>query len=229
MLSPTIEIENFLDEREVEDLCNVIFTNAVVNLDMGYDYPDDATLGRYANELVAEWHDVDFWDIPRLQDILFPKFDQIFGYRLQIESLHVLKSFKPYLLHNDVFSRRGINPRSFPNHEPEYTILIPLDDDENSTIVFNEYSDTSNNFETWKQTFNGVPAVTIDKKIIVEKLTHIHPADIKYLTLHKIFQWKKGAMFAADRRYFHCSDNYKKRGHDSKKCVVIRTARPTTR
>lgn len=229
MLSPTIELEQFLSAQEVDDLSDIIFNNAKISVDDGTQYPDDFTIGRNSGRLVSEWHDVDFYALPGLQDLLVPKLTQSFGYGLKIENLHILVSHIPYLLHTDVLSKRGLNPRSFPDHEPEYTILIPLEDNENRTILFNEFCDGSNNFEHFKKNYAGTPAIRIDKKTILENLTHLHPTDLKYLTLQKIFHWKKGSLLAVDRRYFHCSSNFQKHGTANKKCIVIRTARPITR
>jgi hypothetical protein len=63
----------------------------------------------------------------------------------------------------------------------------------------------------------------MDPKFCAGRLSHLHPHDMKYLSLHDTFTWNKGSVFAMDRRYFHCSDNYHRRGLNQKRAIVLWT------
>jgi len=128
---------------------------------------------------------------------------------------HILESFYPYELHTDIGHAGSTNIG-------EYTILIPLDDYNSQTFVFNEYSTTSNEFEDFKKDYTGDLKLKIPREDVL-KLTHLHPKDVLHLSLKEKFIWKKGNLFAFDRRYYHCSDNYLKSGHTSKRAILIFT------
>ena len=128
---------------------------------------------------------------------------------------HILESFYPYEIHTDV-------KHASDKLRSQYTIIIPLDDYNSETVVFNEYNEKTNELKEFKETFSG----SCELKIPVDtclKLTHLHPTDLKYLSLKETFKWSKGSLFAFDRRYYHCSDNYLKSGETSKRAILLWT------
>jgi hypothetical protein len=224
-ISPTICVDQLFSDSELECLTKIISENSKITIDRGQNYNDAVGIGRDYGKLIAEWHDLDFDDLPELKKNILPKINQAIGCELIVQDLHMLTSYRPYMLHNDVTSVRGITRKEFKNCEPEYTIIIPLETCDSCTVVFNETHNASNNFEIFKKEYTDNLTLKLDKKLILERLTHLHPKDLLYLSLHVLQPWNKGAMFAIDRRYFHCSDNFLKRNVVSKKSIVIRTVR----
>jgi hypothetical protein len=227
-LSPTIEVKNLYTESELDSMVKIITEHGIVEIDDGSTYPDSGRNGKFAGQLVARWTDIDFDQLPDLQQLLLPKLTQSLGGAPIIQDVHILESHNPYMVHNDTTSVRGLNHlvKDHLKHlELEYTIIIPIKNYDSCTIVFNEAFENTNSFSEFKKNYNKDLAVSIDKQLILERLTHLHPADFKYLTLKSIHQWDQGSMFAIDCRYFHSSDNFPKRGIPSKTAIIIRTLR----
>ena len=148
-----------------------------------------------------------------MTDIVLPKLTQAFGYQPIIEDLHILESNIPYMIHNDFVTNHNLTPRTpdwFCSHSPEYTIIIPIENYDSVTVIFNEAHEV-NDFERFKQEYNNDLSVKLDKQFILNNLTHLYPKDLRYLTLKSTHKWNKGNMFAVDRRYYHWSDNFVKK------------------
>lgn len=224
-LSPTISTKSLFSDVELTLLTEIILKNSKITVDRGQFYNDAVGIGRDFNKLIAEWYDIDFDDHDELKKNILPKLNQAIGYEIIVQDLHMLTSYRPYMLHSDVTSIRGITRKEFKDCEPEYTIIIPLETCDSCTVVFNETHATSNNFEIFKKEYTGNLTLRLDKNLVLERLTHLHPKDLLYLSLHALQPWNAGDMFAIDRRYFHCSDNFLKRNVDCKKSIVIRTVR----
>jgi len=128
---------------------------------------------------------------------------------------HILESFHPYELHTDV-NHTGDTSSS------QYTVIIPLDDYNSQTFVFNEYNSGTNEFEDFKAQYTGELKLRIPRDLVLT-LTHLHPKDLMYLSLKETFHWDKGSMFAFDRKYYHCSDNYIRAGETSKRAILLWT------
>ena len=227
-LSPTIEVNHLYTELELDSMVKIITDNGIVCVDDGSSYPDSGRNGKFAGQLVAKWTDIDFDQLPDLQQLLLPKLKQALGSQPIVQDVHILESYNPYMVHNDTMSVRGLN-HSVKDHlkhlELEYTIIIPIKTYDSCTVFFNEMFDKSNSFSEYKKNYDKNLAVGIDKQVILERLTHLHPTDFKYLTLKSMHRWDQGSMFAVDCRYFHCSDNFSKRGVPSKTAIIIRTLR----
>lgn len=132
-----------------------------------------------------------------------------------INQSHILESLYPFELHSDV-------SHSGDTSTPQYTVIIPLDDYKSQTFVFNEYNESSNNFEDYKTEYTGELKLRIPKETVLT-LTHLHPKDLMYLSIKETFEWTKGSLFAFDRKYYHCSDNYLKAGEKSKRAILLWT------
>lgn len=132
-----------------------------------------------------------------------------------INQSHILESIYPFGLHTDV-------DHSGDTGTPQYTVIIPLDDYKSTTFVFNEYYESSNDFEDFKSEYTGELKLRIPKETVLT-LTHLHPKDLMYLSIKETFEWTKGSLFAFDRKYYHCSDNYLKAGETSKRAILLWT------
>lgn len=225
-LLPTVAVKNLYSAAEINQIMHHITKNGVVRVDTGSSYGDSGNGGKFAGKLIANWIDFDFDQVVELHDLLLPKLNKAMNQDLIIQDVHVLESYIPYMVHNDIASVRGLEGKikDHLKHLVEaYTIIIPIETYDSCTVFFNETLDYTNDFEEFKKNYQGDRSIKIDKQIILDRLTHLHPADFKYLTLNSMHFWDQGSMFAVDRRYFHCSDNFPKRGIVSKKGIIIRT------
>jgi hypothetical protein len=227
-LSPSLEVESLYTPLELEKMVEIINHNGVIRIDDGTKYPDDGKNRKLAGKLIAKWIDIEIDMLLDLQQILMPKLTQFLGRTPVIQDVHMLESHHPYLIHNDTHSVRGLNyavKEHLRHLEMEYTIIIPIQTYDSRTVVFNEAFEDTNDFEVFKTQYDKELSIKIDKRIILDHLTHLQPSDFKYLTLKSMHPWVQGSMFAIDCRYFHCSDNFLKKGVASKSAIVIRTLR----
>lgn len=131
------------------------------------------------------------------------------------DALQVLHAHRAYDVHSDWFTTKNQIPLNDPEIDlPTYTIIIPLTPGDFSTVVF-EQAGKYNNFSEYK-----AASVTLDEYISDEDwqkyCSHCHAEDQKYLTLHEVFNWQVGDLFAFDRTLFHCSANFQ----TEKKAIV---------
>jgi hypothetical protein len=225
-LLPTIEVATFLTEQEVDQLVELIYAQSSARSDLG-NYKDSGKDGKYGSKKIAVWHDTDIDSLHQVTNIMLPKLAQALGYQPIIEDLHILESSIPYMIHNDFITNHNLTahpPEWFNSHSPEYTIIIPIETYDSVTVIFNEAHEI-NDFEQFKKEYPGDLSIKLDKQFILNNLTHLYPKDLRYLTLKSTHNWDKGKMFAVDRRYYHCSDNFIKKDIVHKKAIIIRTVR----
>lgn len=214
-LLDSIHIANFLSYREVDDL-EFWIKNCFELLEDVNDQTGDKSKGQLrANYFRWNFYDENPW-AKKIRELLEPKFDQLFADKQTVLHSHILESIIPYQLHTDYYHHHD-NEQQIAT----YTILIPLQNYDSKTVVFNEYLENSNEFEKFKQNNLAYQNLQIDPKFCSDRLNHLYPKDLKYLTIKETFDWNKGDFFAVDRRYFHCSDNFNKRGIDKKLGIVM--------
>jgi hypothetical protein len=213
MLLPSIIQENFLDQDELKFIEQMV-------LDKHHIYNDFST-SNDSNQ-TAIYYVWKFYDkaMEPIKQILEPKFKNITGLKnLVVDHSHIFESIVPYQIHTDFFQNR-----MFKNMNPAYTIIIPIDETPSNTLVFNESSELKSVAEwgkTTNATYNKNP---IDQNIIDKYLSHIQPEILKYLSLKEIFEWRPGAIHFCDRKYFHCSDNFKFNNIDRKRAFIFWTS-----
>ena len=220
-LLPSIHVPNFLTHSEVDNLALWIQECSQKNSHIGRIKGD-----RFEGKLIANYHQWKYYDSniwsSKIRDLLEPKFQQLFPEYQTIFHSHILESIIPYQLHSDYYHNDAAVQIS------KYTILIPLHDYDSNTVVFNEYLEDTNEFEQLKRHRDPYTELKIDPKFCANHLSHLHPKDLKYLSLKETFKWNKGDFFAMDRKYIHCSDNFNKKGIDKKLGIVIWTGIPKT-
>jgi hypothetical protein len=213
---PTFNVEKIFTSDELNTVDQYIQRIGKTVVDDSCYYPDSGQHGKHVGKNIS---DNIFWDYhahPEIQEILTPKLEALLQKKLIVTDAHTLESNIPYLIHTDVVhNNRGLTP--------EYTIIIPLETYNSITICFNEWAEESNDFEMFKQNYQGEKKLRMDPKFCASRLSHLHPKDLMYLTLHDTFEWVKGSVFAMDRRYFHCSDNFLRRGLDQKRAIILWT------
>ena len=215
---PTFNVRNLFTSEEIDTVNELILKAGKSMTDDSSNYPDQGKNGRYAGKIVANNLSWDYHDHPEIENILTIKLEILLQKKITVTTSHILESKLPYLLHTDfVHDNQGL--------EPEYTIIIPLDTYDSITVCFNEWAIGHNDFEIFKNQYQGEKKLKIDTQFCVERLSHIHPKDLQYLSIHDTFEWNKGSVFVMDRRYFHCSDNFLKRGLKEKRGIVLWTSK----
>jgi len=221
----SVTIENFLSDDELDAFDAASKLDNITYLHDTSMYPQQKRY-QLESDTTAHYHKFDkFYTDPawaHLVDIIQPKLAAQFGSKIKASHIHILDSRFPYGLHNDAEQE---NYQSSPN--PAWTLIIPLDDYESKTYVFNESSvkkDPREWIKQYKIQPNTEPAV--DKKTWEKDFAPFTDFDLlHYLTVETTFKWKRGSCFAADRYKFHCSDNFINYGLEGKRAIIIWTGR----
>ena len=159
------------------------------------------------------WHP----DYCAVADILVPRLRQHFGSELQLPTSHILNAYVPYGIHTDVMSG-GFDPDG-PDLAA-WTFIIPLDNYNSNTIVFEQQHETIKTLDKWVEAVDPKPHA-INDHFHQQYLTHTDRLDQQWLTPEAVFPWRKGDLFAANRRKFHVSDNFPAHGIKCKRAIVI--------
>ena len=205
---PSIIQENFLSRDEIAFIEDQV-------LSLGDHYDDIQNGIQHSYYKTWSYYNKKFAPI---KEILEPKFRKLLNFNFVVDHSHILQSIEPYTIHTDWNQNRMIEKLT-----PAYTLIIPIQDVRSNTVVFNQHS-TLKNFRQWVKEEHP-PILPKDEQItdeIREKyLTHIEAEWLRYVSLKEIFHWKPGSIHAADRKYFHCSDNYHKNGIKEKHAFVF--------
>jgi hypothetical protein len=131
------------------------------------------------------------------------------------DTVQVMHARRAYDVHSDWFTTKNQIPMNDPETDPPtYTIIIPLTPGDFSTVVF-EQAGKYNNFSEYKAVNDPIDQPITDEDW-QKYCSHCHAEDQEYLTLHEVFNWQVGDLFAFDRTLFHCSANFE----TEKKAIV---------
>ena len=137
--------------------------------------------------------------------------------RNSIDGIQILRAKNPYDVHSDWVVTNNQVPIADPAAcPPTYTVVIPLLEGDYKTIVFDQGA-KYNNFNDYKKLHPELKEYC-DGHDWNKYCGHCVKEDQKYLTIKEIFHWKRGTLFAFDRKLFHCSANF---GELPKKAIVI--------
>ena len=138
------------------------------------------------------------------------------------DNWHILNAYKPYGIHTDSMDEVGTSyTHSLPeNYKFGWTFLIPLDDYDTNTIVFNEGSDKMKVSTNWIERENRSPQGLIPNETYEKYLTHQEKNLVDHFSIDTIFPWKKGNLLAMPRTSFHCSDNFTKKHIYEKRALI---------
>ena len=137
--------------------------------------------------------------------------------RNTIDGIQILRAKNPYDVHSDWVVTNNQVPIADPvASPPTYTVVIPLLDGDYKTVVFDQGA-KYNNFSDYKKLHPELKEYCPDYDWN-KYCGHCVKEDQKYLTIKEIFHWKRGTLFAFDRRLFHCSANFSEL---PKKAIVI--------
>ena len=210
------EIDNFLTPDELTFIRDRILGNIPGDPNYSLVADTDVPMVHSANYHIFDPTDSKYQDV---MAILMPKFQEHFHPELFIQQIHILDSIDPYRVHSDVESGYLQSPTPTTH---AWTFIIPLEDYDSHTIVFNEGSEVKNLGEYTSST-QPYDYSTVDDETYNKYFTHIPRGLFQWLTIDQIFKWKKGAMFAADRFKFHTSDNFLGNGLAGKRALIAWT------
>jgi hypothetical protein len=152
-----------------------------------------------------------------LFDVLQTRLRREFRQDLTLDVAHVLDARAPYGIHTDVMSA-GFDPNG--SRDAAWTFIIPLEDYDSHTIVFEQAHDHIKTVGDWVRATDPKPH-DIDDEFHQRYLTHVDRLDLRWLTPAAVFAWRAGSLFAADRRCFHVSDDFPGHGLDKKRAIIV--------
>ena len=228
MIINTCTIENFLSDNEIAEIEDIHKRGlTTLQIDNVKKTPIEG-LDRTANY----WH-FDFYckhsqNGKRIQEILLPRLQQLFHKDIYIDNCHILESFYPYEIHTDsVDNNKDYTMQAKNGYKSAWTFIIPLDNYNSNTIIFNQESLEIKGPSRWIEEKNPPVLNSIDEETYNKYLAHaVNPFQYKYLSIEEIFPWKKGSLSATSRGKFHCSDYFLDNGITEKRAIVMWTTIP---
>ena len=202
---------DFLDDDEIDFLLNLIESK-----ENGIDYV--VQHGPAEGTVMANY--VTLTDNRTVTELIHNKLKAIFKCEFIFSLISRTKLYKPWDIHADYFLNQ--NPKGY---EPFYNCLLSLNDVESRTIVFDQYTESKNDFYIYKQN-NSESENPISETFWNENLDFCWPEDRKFLSLKKVMPYQRKGMFQAfPSKYFHSSDNFHRRINKPKEFLQIRTNR----
>jgi hypothetical protein len=220
MLLENIIRENFFTSEEIDHIRDYIVNNGFYTLDTETNY------SRFDKDQTKNPNHFYTWDYnndTHLFSVLNDRLNKLTGRNIVAVNPHLADLRTPYYVHTDYWQSND------HGRTPEYTVIIPLDTYDCHTIIFNEYiSDAKHDyncdlFSEFTKNYQGEKKLKIDTKFCADYLSHIHPNDLKCLSIETVFKWNKGSLLLFDRKKFHCSDNFLRKGLSKKIGIVIWT------
>ena len=228
MIINTCTIEKFLSDNEIAEIEDMHKRGMTTLLIDNVKKPPIDEVNHTANY----WH-FDFYckfseNGIRIQEILLPKLQQLFHKDIYVDDCHILESFYPYEIHTDaVDNGKDYTIQSMNGYKSAWTFIIPLDNYNSNTIIFNQESLEIKGPTRWIEEKNPPILNSIDEETYKKYLTHaVDPYQYKYLSIEEIFSWKKGSLSATSRGKFHCSDYFLDNGITEKRAIVMWTTIP---
>lgn len=217
LIVPTKIIDDFFTEDEVSYLLSLLD-----------EYPErnGKTIGidPQLSKDTLEKEILSFDNEPEFQTAIVmmrDKIDRWFGPEVIIGGWHILTSYFPYRAHNDaLFGEYGFDE----NNYAAWTLVIPLDDYDSHTILFDQHSCSTKFVPEYIKTHEPIDKITeyeYDKYLSLEAME-----SMRYFSIDTAYKWKKARCFAASRYKFHGSDNFLQNGIPYKRGVIVWTAAP---
>lgn len=174
--------------------------------------------GVFPNQLIAEFKHLVYDQ--EIMDMMYSSFSKLFDCDrniIDIPSVYVTKLFLPWDVHNDLcldYVKDGFRYG--------FNFLIPLHDVNSRTIIFDQWSETSNDFGEYKKV-NSKVENPISEEFWQENLSMCWPIDREYLTIKEVLPYqKRGQLVGFNRKFFHSSDNFHVKGIKEKTFIQVR-------
>jgi hypothetical protein len=100
--------------------------------------------GPFANKLISNY--IILKEDKALVSLLTDKISKVLFTKFNIISLTRVKLFLPWDIHSDYYINECQN-----SYLPHYNFLVPLDDVDSRTVIFNQTTDNDPNFYSYKQ------------------------------------------------------------------------------
>lgn len=202
-------LDNFFSENEMAE-----FDSAVALNEPGFNY--HASTGPFVNNLIANYVSLDH-DLELISK-LTKKISSVMPDTFNILNIVRVKLFLPWDIHSDYYIAE-----CHPGYVPYYNFLLPLDNVESRTIVFDQATDYNPMFSAYKK--NNPPADNpIDETFWKENLSMCWAHDREYVSLRKCMPWqRRGQLTGFPSKYFHSSDNFHTKFSTPKSFIQIRT------
>ena len=211
-------VPDILSDAEIAEIIPIVMSGGA---GMSRDDPNPES-GHHA---VTQWFDMEMPMFRRVGEILLPRLRQHFGEDLHIDDSHFLTSIFPYSIHTDVMSGEYFDLDG--PLQAAWTFIIPLDDYDSYTVVFNEGDEHIKTVDEWIDQRGIKPhGQPVDEELYQRRFSHMQRHHLDYLTIESMFHWRKGHLFAADRRKFHSSDNHPAVGVPEKRGIIMWTSVP---
>ena len=223
--------ENFLNQEEI-DIINYYWLHPkrfhfldTSMVPIQQRILDDPTIDRTAEyNVFSDLYTNPWW--AGLKEMLYPKVRKWLGEDIWIPHCHVLDSRYPYGIHTDA-QQAGFNNAQ----HPAWTIIVPLEDYNSKTYVFNEPSvykqpdehvENSSNLD-WTEIEKQDMCVSEDIFVKDFEALGTQRRWLKLLTIDGTFPWKAGRAICSDRYKLHGSDNYYNYGITNKRALIMWT------
>lgn len=214
---PTKIIDNFFTDEEIDFIKSFVDNFPERNhghTGMEPNYPKD-----FIERRIFVFNDVPEYEI--VNELLTTRIKQHFHPQLIIGNMQILTAYFPYRAHGDaIFGEYGWNEDTYA----AWTLIIPLDDYNSNTILFNETSYKTKLVPEYIK--DREPIDKIDKETYEKYFTLESDHNMRFFSIDQVYKWKKAQCFAASRYKFHGSDNFLKKGLSFKQAIICWTALP---
>jgi len=211
MMEDTFTYEDFFDK----ELIRLVLSECLNN---GNSIDFIGKTGMFKDQLIAKekgFANVETEDnLPNLK-ILLQKIKTIFDFPVEFSTVNFQILYLPWDIHCDW--------KPADEDQSLYNLLIPLQDADSRTFIFDQNNAglNSKHFYVYKQQkekcINPIP---ID--IWNENLDFCWPEDREYLSIKEIMPYQRaGQLQGFLRHYYHCSDNFPKKGASPKYFIQI--------
>lgn len=204
-LLPTKIIPNFLSEDEVDiikgydgyDPDNLITRSFDLGSDTFEGKPELSIWGLDGGPYAEE---MDLKAKPIFENAI----KKYVGDNIILNAWHILTAYFPYRAHTDgLWGEYGLDEKEYPNG---YTFVVPLDDYDSCTIVYDQYQIDDKSTATFME--NNDPVDSIDDEFYEKYLTHESQWNMRWFSVNTVFPWKKGDCLIMDRFQWHGSDHF---------------------
>ena len=178
--------------------------------------------GIHKGKTVSEQIFVDPDDIPDITQSVINHALKIFKSPVIITEIVYSTLYLPWDIHADL-SGSADHTNLANNRKPYYNMLIPFQDVESRTIIFNQQADKYDAFYKYKE--NNPP---LDNPETLESwnqyLDMCWPDDRRWLTIKEVLPTQRlGQLIAFKRQLYHSSDNFHSKNVGPKKFLQILT------
>lgn len=205
-MKDVFEITNWVTQEEVQQIFSIVESWEKVPFKPNY--------GRWPGELISiqSWHQWD--DNDALGKMLSDRMRRALGNDIVVVETNYQQLHLPWDIHADL-------DRELKGRAPWYTFIIPLEDYDSRTIIFDQISPGYNDFYKFKQQ-NSKVAHPVGIDFWNSNLSHCWDEDREYLSLKYISRdWKAGDALFLKRQLMHSSDDFHVRGIKVKKFLQV--------